>query len=77
MSLALNAIVSGAARGATVRPELGDGVVLYHLRHARGEPAIVRSLRLFSIYGFDGETAIILRMLHDAVDLPSRMAVDQ
>ena len=77
ISLALNAIASGAARGATVRPELGDGVVLYHLRHARGELAIVQSPRHFLVYRFDGETAIILRMLHDAMDLPSRMADDQ
>lgn len=74
---ALNAIASGTAHGSASRPELGDGVVLYHLRHARGEPAIVQSPRHFLVCRIEGETAIILRMLHDAMDLPSRMADDQ
>ena len=77
ISLALNAIASGVARGATVRPEPCDGVVLYHLRRARGEPVIVQSPRHFLVYRFEDETAIILRMLHDAMDLPSRMADDR
>ena len=74
---ALNAIASGTAHGAASRPELGDNVFLYHLRHARGEPAIVQSPRHFLVCRIEGETAIILRMLHDAMDLPSRMADEQ
>ena len=74
---ALNAIASGIAGGASSRPELGSGVILYHLRHARGEPAIVQSPRHFLVCRIEGETAIILRLLHDAMDLPSRMADDQ
>jgi toxin ParE1/3/4 len=74
---ALNAIASGTAHGAAPRPELGEGVILYHLRHARGEPAIVQSPRHFLVCRIEGKTAVILRMLHDAMDLPSRMADEQ
>lgn len=70
----LTSIGSGTASGAVLRTELGEGVCLYHLRHARGVPAIVQAPRHFLAFRIEGETAVILRLLHDAMDLPSRMA---
>lgn len=73
---AFTSIASGPISGAVLRHELGNGVLLYHLRHARGVPAIVRAPRHFLVFRIEGDAAVILRLLHDAMDLPSRMADD-
>lgn len=70
---ALANIASGALPAAVARPELGEGVQLYHLRHARGSPASVRAPRHVLAFRIAGDTAIILRLLHDAMDLPSHL----
>jgi toxin ParE1/3/4 len=69
-------IAAGNMRSSSTRPELGADVTLSHLRHARGEPAIIRSPRHFLVFRLEGETAVILRLLYNAMDLPSRMADD-
>lgn len=69
---ALANIASGAVPAAVARPELGDGLQLYHRRHARGSPG-VRAPRHVLAFRIEGDTAIILRLLHDAMDLPSHM----
>jgi plasmid stabilization system protein ParE len=56
------------------RPELGEGIILIHLRHARGKPPVVRAPRHLLAFRVEGDTVIVLRRPHDAMDLPSRMA---
>lgn len=50
---------------------------LYHLRHSRtrGTPD-VRRPRHFLIYRQENDVTIVLRLLHDAMDLPSHLAED-
>lgn len=60
--------------GSISRPELGDEVRSYHLRHsrdkARNETGIVRRLRHFLLYRIIQADMIgIGRVLHDAMDL--------
>ena len=73
ISRALASIASGTTLAAMHRPDLGEGLHLYHLRHARGDPATVRVPRHFLAYRINGDTAVILRLLRDAMDLPSQM----
>jgi toxin ParE1/3/4 len=59
--------------GSLDRPELGRGVRTYHLRYcrARGKAsgAQVRNHRHLLAYEFDDERILVLRVLHDAMDL--------
>ena len=70
---ALANIATGMAKAAVLRPELGEGLQLYHLRHARGSPADVRQPRHLIAFRIEGDVAIILRLLHEAMDLPSHL----
>jgi len=56
------------------RPELGEGVVTWHLASRRFTTAggRVNRPRHFLICRFDDEILIIVRMLHDAMDLGTR-----
>ena len=60
--------------GAQARPELGRGILVYHLRHgrrrARSTDGIVRNPRHFIVYRVPTrDQVVILRVLHDAMDL--------
>jgi len=60
--------------GAAARPELGHGILVYHLRHsrqrARTTDGVVRNPRHFIIYREAARDLVtILRVLHDAMDL--------
>jgi toxin ParE1/3/4 len=57
--------------GARSRPELGDGVYSYHLRHSRTRPtgALVQQPRHFLIYRLDAVVVIIGRVPHESMDL--------
>ena len=60
--------------GSHERPELGDRIRSRHLALSRdrANPSVRRiaSPRHFVIYRHDGDAATILRILHDAMDLP-------
>lgn len=73
---ALANIATGMAKAAALRPELGAGLHLYHLRHARGSPADVRQPRHLIAFRIEGDVAIILRLLHETMDLPSQLHDD-
>lgn len=55
----------------TPRPELGEGVFTWHLSQSRGASpgGLVRRPRHFLIGEQPGEVLIIIRVLHDAMDL--------
>jgi toxin ParE1/3/4 len=64
----------GHPPGAQSRPELGRGILVYHLRHSRrrsqGIDGIVRSPRHFIVYRLrTPDLVTVLRVLHDAMDL--------
>ncbi len=73
---ALANIAAGTAKAAVLRPELGEGLQLYHFRHARGTPAHVRQPRHLLAFRIEGDVVIILRLLHEAMDLPSHLGDD-
>jgi toxin ParE1/3/4 len=60
-------------RGARPRPEIGDGVRIYHVRHsrerARSKHGVVRAPRHFILYKVEAELIVVGRILHDAMDL--------
>ena len=73
---ALLAITATDPLGSRDAPEIGTGVRLYHLRGSRRDgddrPAVA-SPRHFLVYRReDGDVVVLLRLLHDASDLPSR-----
>jgi toxin ParE1/3/4 len=55
----------------TSRPELGDGVFTWHLRHGRNtsKAGVVHRPRHFLICREDEGLTVIGRVLHDAMDL--------
>lgn len=57
--------------GRTPRPELGEGVFSWHLAQSRAQAASGRvgRPRHFLICRRDGDTLVIGRVLHDAMDL--------
>lgn len=61
------------AVGSQVRPDLGVGVHLYHLRHsrqrARVDGAIVSDPRHLILYEYDVAEVRVMRILHEAMDL--------
>lgn len=77
LSAALKALLSDPDRpGAIERPELGDGVRSFHLRHVRRRSAVTRPrhLILYRI-GADGVLEVG-RVLHDAMELERHAAFD-
>lgn len=71
---ALTTIVSEAPPpGARETPDLGAGIHLYHLRHIRGH---ARNPRHVVIYRYGHNAIIVLRLLHDAMDLPAHVIDD-
>lgn len=74
-ALIATAIRDAASRsdegGPTLRPELGEGVRTWHLSRSRARAPGGRGHRPrhFLICRRDGETLVIGRVLHDAMDL--------
>ena len=62
-----------AALGSLARPELGGDVRTLHLRHcrdiARGADGVVKSPRHLIAYEVTAGEVIVLRLLHDAMEL--------
>lgn len=61
-------------RGSRLRPDIGEGVLIYHLRHsrehARSSSSGVRSPRHFLLYRvISAELIGVGRILHDAMDV--------
>ena len=63
--------------GSLDRPELAANVRTYHLRHSRphrkAKGATVSNPRHLIAYEFDESHVLVLRVLHDAIDLASRL----
>lgn len=59
--------------GSLGRPELGPGTRIYHLRHCRARAKSsgdgIGNPRHLLVYEFDDERILVLRVLHDAMDL--------
>lgn len=73
-ALIATAIRDAASRsdgGPTLRPELGDGVFTWHLSRSRARvpEGRVHRPRHFLVCRRDGDTLVIGRVLHDAMDL--------
>jgi len=76
ITAALRAAASDPGKlGSRPRPELGDGIYSYHLANARDKVPTpsdrVNSPRHFIVYRVDGNKITILRILHDAMDIPA------
>lgn len=74
MTQALRDIAEEPERpGSQQRPELGAGVLVYHLRFSRdragSEPGRVKVPRHFLVYRRQNGLIEVLRVLHDARDL--------
>ena len=62
--------------GSAARPELGNGVRSYHLRHSRKRSEVARPRHLI-LYGIaDGSIVEVGRVLHDAMELERHVAFD-
>lgn len=63
--------------GSSARPEIGEGIRTYHLRHGRNRVlpgARVRKPRHFLLYrALKPELVGVGRVLHDAMDLPQHI----
>jgi toxin ParE1/3/4 len=70
---ALRALAEDPSRaGIQSRAELDDGVLLYHVRHARmhlPRGARVGAPRHYILFRADEEKIVVLRILHDAMDV--------
>lgn len=75
---ALRDLGDDAERPGVVSGPLADGARLYHLRHSKGhafgEP--VGRPRHLIAFKVDGDTVRVMRVLHDAMDLPARLTDD-
>lgn len=61
-----------SASGPTPRPELGEGVLSWHLARSRGRSpgGMVRRPRHLILCRWDRDTLEIGRVVHDSMDLP-------
>ena len=62
--------------GSAARPELGDGVRSYHLRHSRKRSEVARPRHLILYRLADGSIVEVGRVLHDAMELERHVAFD-
>ncbi len=59
-------------RGVSMRPDLPGNVRVYHLRHSRpapGSASWIRRPRHFLVFREADEAIVLVRVLHDAMDL--------
>jgi toxin ParE1/3/4 len=67
--------------GSLDRPELGLGIRTYHLRNSRGRGGpraiVVRRPRHLIAYVFDDQTVLVLRILHESMDLARHLLIDE
>ena len=70
LSSALVALLADPGRiGSVARPELGDGVRSYHLRHSKRHSSVARPRHLILYRIGDSRTVEVGRVLHDAMEL--------
>ena len=62
--------------GSSARPELGNGVRSYHLRHSRRHSKVARPRHLILYRIAAGSIVEVGRVLHDAMELERRVAFD-
>ncbi len=66
--------------GSLDRPELGEAIRTYHLRSCRGrakiEGASVGQPRHLIVYEYDDERVLVLRVLHDSMELAQHIPGD-
>jgi toxin ParE1/3/4 len=66
--------------GSLDRPEFGPGTRTYHLRHcrtrARGRGGRIANPRHLLVYEFDDERVLVMRVLHDAMDLARHLPAE-
>lgn len=55
--------------GAQRREGLPEGYFLFHLRHARKRGDYPKEARHFILFRYDDERLVILRVLHDSMDI--------
>ena len=61
-------------RTAKTNKNVRGGAWVYHLRHVRQPgPSVVQRPRHVIAYVFDAEVITIIRVLHDAMDLPRHL----
>lgn len=62
--------------GSAARPELGDDVRSYHLRHSRKHSQVARPRHLILYRIADGSIVEVGRVLHDAMELERHVVFD-
>lgn len=82
LSSALRDVAAEPERiGATHRPELGAGVLVWHLRlsrnHVPPEVGVVHRPRHFLVYRQAGAVVEIVRVLHDSMELRRHLENEQ
>lgn len=72
---AMAAITADDPASSRDAPGIGPGIRLYHLRNSRkgnDRPQVSRPRHLLAYRRYDGDLVVVVRVLHDASDLPSR-----
>lgn len=74
IEVAIADLLEDPARATTAdRPELGAGTRSYHLRHVRRravvDGAMVHDPRHLIVFRFDAHAVMLVRVLHDAMEL--------
>jgi toxin ParE1/3/4 len=62
--------------GSAARPELGDDVRTYHLRHSRKHSGVARPRHLILYRIAEGSIVEVGRVLHDAMELERHVVFD-
>lgn len=75
IAAALNDVADRDMLGSVARPDLGEGIHTRHLRQsrARSTGATVHQPRHFVVFRVDEDAVVIVRVLHDAMDLPRHL----
>jgi len=75
---AMTDLTDNPGRPGVTRPDgLPEGIWLYHVRHARARPPVSQRVgrpRHVLVFRQRSDELDLLRVLHDAMDLPSHMA---